>query len=54
MKPKVGISKVGISNRICTFCNDKDIQDEYHMVLKCVYFHTLRMKLINKYCIVLF
>ena len=33
MKPKIELP-----NRICTLCNDKDIQDEYHIVLKCVIF----------------
>ena len=28
MKPKIELP-----NRICTLCNDKDIQDVYHMVL---------------------
>ena len=44
MKPKIELP-----NRICTLCNDKDIQDEYHMVLKCVHLYTLRTKFINKY-----
>ena len=44
MKPNIEFS-----NRICTLCNDKDIRDEYHMVLKCVHFHTLRIQFINKY-----
>ena len=44
MKPNIELL-----NRICTLCNDKDIQDEYHMVLKCAHFHTLRIKCINKY-----
>ena len=44
MKPKIELP-----NRICTLCNDKDIQDEYHIVLKCVHFHTLRIQFINKY-----
>ena len=44
MKPKIELP-----NRICTFCNDKDIQDEYHIVPKCVHFHILRIKFINKY-----
>ena len=34
MKPKIELP-----NRICTLCNDKDIQDEYH----------LRITFINKY-----
>ena len=44
MKPNIELP-----NRICTLCNDKDIQDEYHMVLKCVHFQTLRIQFINKY-----
>ena len=45
MKPKVELSNI-----ICTLCNDKYIQDEYHnMVLKCVHFHNLGLKCINKY-----
>ena len=44
MKPNIELP-----NRICTLCKDKDIQDEYYMVLKCVNFHTLRIKFINKY-----
>ena len=44
MKPKIELP-----NRICTLCNDKDIQDEYRMVLKSVHFYTLRIAVINKY-----
>ena len=44
MKPKIELP-----NRICTLCNDKDIQDEYHMVQKCVHFHTMGIQFINKY-----
>ena len=44
MKPKIELP-----NRISTLCNDKDIQDEYHIVIKCVHFLTLRIKCINKY-----
>ena len=41
---------IELQNKIYTLlCNDKDIQDEYHMVLKCVYFHTLWIKFITKY-----
>ena len=41
--------KIELPNRISTLCNDKDIQDEYHMVIKCVHFHTLLIQFINKY-----
>ena len=40
MKPKIELP-----NRICTLCNNKDIQDEFHMVLNCVHFHTLEDKI---------
>ena len=41
--------KIELPNRICNLCNDKHIQDENHMVLKCFHFPTLRIKFINKY-----
>ena len=41
--------KIELPNRNCTLCNDKDIQDKYHMVLKCVHFQILRMTFIIKY-----
>ena len=44
MKPKIELP-----NTICTLYNDKDIQDKYHMVLKCFHSHTLWIKFINKY-----
>ena len=47
MKPKIELL-----NRICTLCDDKDIQNEYHMVLKCVHIHTLGIHINNKYCYV--
>ena len=31
------------------FSDDHDIQDEYHIVLKCAFFHTQRTKYINKH-----
>ena len=40
MKPNIELP-----NRICTLCNDKDIQDEYLIVLKCAHFHTLEDKI---------
>ena len=33
MKPKVQYI-----DRKCTLCNDNDIQDEHHIVLKCAYY----------------
>ena len=31
----------------CTLCNDKDIQDEYHIVLKCAYLMKLEGTIMN-------
>ena len=44
MKPKIEFS-----DRICILCDDHDIQDEYHIVLRCAFFHTQRTKYINKH-----
>ena len=32
-----------------TLCNDNDIQDEYHIVLKCAYYNRVRRKYIKPY-----
>ena len=34
MKPKAQYI-----DRKCTLCNDNDIQDEYHIALKCAYYN---------------
>ena len=44
MKPKVQYI-----DRKCTSCNDNDIQDEYHIVLKCTYYNEVRRKYIKQY-----
>ena len=44
MKPKVQYI-----DRKCTLCNDSDIQDEYHIVLKCAYYNEVRRKYIKPY-----
>ena len=36
-------------NRKCVFCNDNDIEDEFHFILKCSAFAELRNKFIKKY-----
>ena len=36
-------------DRKCTLCNDNDIQDEYHIVLKCAYYNEVRRKYIKPY-----
>lgn len=41
--------KIEYSERLCNLCNDRDIQDEYHIILKCDNFNTLRKKFIDKY-----
>ena len=44
MKPKVQYI-----DRKCTLCNDNDIQNEYHIVLKCAYYNKVRKKYIRPY-----
>ena len=44
MKPKVQYI-----DRKCTLCNENDIQDEYHIVLKCAYYNEVRRKYIKPY-----
>ena len=39
--------KVQYIDRKCTLCNDNDIQDEYHIVLKCAYYNEVRRKYIK-------
>ena len=34
-------------NRICTFCNQNEIGDEYHYVMRCHYFKNSREKYIE-------
>ena len=29
-------------NRLCTFCNQNDIEDEFHFILKCPFYSNLR------------
>ena len=37
------------NNRLCTLCNFNDIEDEFHFILKCPFYHDLRIKYIKKY-----
>ena len=34
-------------NRVCTFCNLNEIGDEYHYVMRCLYFQNSREKYIE-------
>ena len=43
MKPKVQYIDIK-----CTLCNDNDIQDEYHIVLKCVYYEKKEENILNR------
>ena len=42
---------IELNDRICTLCNAKDIEDEYHMLMICSHYKTLRMQILKKvYC----
>jgi len=36
-------------NRLCSLCNTRDIEDEFHFVLKCSVYHELRTQYIPRY-----
>ena len=43
MKPKINYHE-----RLCTLCDENDIEDEYHILMKCNYFVNLREKYISR------
>ena len=40
--------KINYHERLCTLCDENDIKDEYHILMKCNYFVNLREKYICK------
>ena len=40
--------KINYNERLCTLCDENDIEDEYHILMKCKYFVNLREKYISK------
>ena len=40
--------KINYHERLCTLCDENDIEDEYHILMKCNYFVNLREKYISK------
>ena len=42
------IPKINYHERLCTLCDENDIEDEYHILMKCNYFVNLREKYISK------
>ena len=36
-------------NRLCTLCDNKTIEDEFHFILSCPFYHDLRINYIKKY-----
>ena len=36
-------------NRVCTLCNHRDVEDEFHFILKCPFYADLRTKYIKQY-----
>ena len=40
--------KINYHERLCTLCDENDIEDEYHILMKCKYFVNLREKYISK------
>ena len=40
--------KVEYCDRLCTLCEKRDIEDEYHIILTCPHYKSLRVKFIRK------
>ena len=40
---------IELNDRICTLCNAKDIEDEYHVLMICSHYKTLHMKFVKKF-----
>ena len=40
--------KIEYHERLCTLCDENDIEDEYHILMKCNYFVNLREKSISR------
>ncbi len=41
--------KIDYEQRLCTVCDDRDIEDEYHILMKCEHYADLRIKFVKKY-----
>ena len=40
---------MGERERICQLCEDREIEDEFHFILKCKQYEEIRRKYIKKY-----
>ena len=45
---RYGKEKVPIENRMCTFCNNSEIQTEKHMVFKCAHYAEIRSEFLAR------
>ena len=41
--------KLEYRDRLCTMCEERDIEDEYHVLMKCTYFSIIRKKYLRSY-----
>ena len=41
-------TKNPLNERICHLCNSNEIEDEYHVVIKCSYYNNFRTDMFNK------
>ena len=39
--------KIEPHNRICTLCNLNSVEDEFHFIMECPFYSTLRINLLN-------
>ena len=46
---RFGPNRILRNERICIICNSGDIEDEFHFILKCPFYHSLRKRYIKEY-----
>ena len=46
---RFGPNRILRNERICLICNSGDIEDEFHFILKCPFYHSLRKRYIKEY-----
>ena len=46
---RFGANRIPRNERYCLFCNDHDLEDIFHFVLKCPLYNDIRKRFINSY-----
>ena len=41
-------TKTPVNERTCNFCTTNEVEDEFHVILKCSYYENIRMEMLDK------